>query len=35
MSLAGESLNGAGVSCSKLAEAVSRVGLMELTPRLG
>lgn len=33
--LTGESLSGAGISCSKLAGAVSRMGLMELTARLG
>lgn len=34
MSLTGESLRGAGISCSKLAGAASRVGLKELTARL-
>lgn len=35
VSLTGESLGGAGISCSKLTWAVSRMGLMELTARLG
>lgn len=34
VSLTGESLGGAGISCSKLTGAVSRMGLMELTARL-
>lgn len=35
VSLTGEGLSGAGIRCSKLAGAASRVGLMELTARLG
>lgn len=35
VSLTGESLSGAGIRCSKLEGAASRVGLMELTARLG
>lgn len=35
VSLTGEGLGGAGISCSKLAGAVTRMGLMELTARLG